>query len=361
MNPALSADDRPLGSALRSATLRLALAYWACMFVGDSILGVFIGIDPVESAPLKIVMFSASAAMTYLMSRVLMRLRGRSFARLALVSFALTAVMAPLFTAIDFLNYTICQYPEPVSFDPMYSGCTLIEGASMLFGWNCLFLALLYSFELRDREQRLAAAREDALNAQMRALRYQVNPHFLFNTLNSIAGLIEEGAATRAERMVLSLSTFLRTTLTLDPMHDVPLAEELALQHEYLDIERERFSDRMHFSMLMPEDVLHARVPSLILQPLVENAIKHGVGVTEGRVEIVLEALRIGDRLRIVLENDMPTEPPHGADSPRGAGVGLRNVADRLRARFGEGGTLSSGPIAPGRYRATLELPWVSA
>lgn len=227
---------------------------------------------------------------------------------------------------------------------------------AVYFGWSCVFLTLLYSFDVRDRERRLAAIREEALTAQMKALRYQVSPHFLFNTLNSIAGLIEEGSATRAERMVLSLSTFLRTTLTLDPFNDVRLSEELALQEEYLEIEHERFSDRMSFYIDIPEDVRHALVPSLILQPLIENAIKHGVGAMTSEVCISLSAHREGDRLRVIVENDMPIELV--GPKPAGMGVGLKNVGERLRARFQEEGRFSAGPAGPGVYRATLDVPW---
>ncbi len=356
--PATGASD--FGQDLRDAALRLGLVYWTCMFVADSVLGYFINIDPVESAPLKLVMFGASALMTYAMSRPLLRFRRMSFTRKALLGFAMTAVAAPLYTAIDFMNYAICQYPRPVGFDPVYSGYTLIEGASMLFGWNCLFIGLLYSFELRDRERRLAAAREEALTAQMRALRYQVNPHFLFNTLNSIGGLIEEGSATRAERMLLLLSTFLRATLSLDPMQDVSLADELALQEEYLEIERERFSDRMRFSIEVPEEARAARVPSLILQPLIENAVKHGVSKATGPVEIALRARREADRLLVRVENDMPALGD-SRESSAGMGLGLRNVAERLRARFRDDVRFESGVVAPGRYRASLDLPWVTA
>jgi two-component system, LytTR family, sensor kinase len=224
------------------------------------------------------------------------------------------------------------------------------------FGWSCLFLTLLYSFDVRDRERRLAAVREEALSAQMRALRYQVNPHFLFNTLNSIAGLIEEGSATRAERMVLSLSTFLRTTLTLDPLHDVPLAEELALQEEYLEIEHQRFSDRMTFDIDIPEDVSGALVPSLILQPLIENAVKHGVGQLTGKARISLFARREADRLKLSVENDMPVQTM--THSLKGIGIGLKNVAERLSARFADDGHFTAGPAGAGLYRATLDIPW---
>lgn len=347
----------PQSGDIVRATLRLSLVYWASMFGADSALGYFINIDPLESAPLKFVLFGAGALMTYGMSLLLFRLRRLSFTHKALLCFLLTAVTAPVFTAVDFFNYVICQYPKPVSFDPVYSGYMLIEGASMLFGWSCLFVALLYHFEVRERERRLAAIREEALTTQMRALRYQVNPHFLFNTLNSIASLIEEGAADRAERMVQSLSNFMRSTLSLDPMHDLPLASELALQEDYLEIERERFSDRLSVHIDVPAAAREALVPSLILQPLIENAIKHGVGATSGPVEIVLTARRDGERLRLSVENDMP---PEGADNPPpvGMGIGLKNVTERLDLRFQGDGQLSSGPVAPGRWGATIEIPW---
>ena len=340
-------------------TLRLSLAYWACLFVADSILGYFINIDPVESAPMKFVLFGAGALMTYGFSLLLFKLRNLSFAQKALLSFLMTAIAAPLFVAVDFINYTICQYPKPVQFDPVYSGYMLIEGASILFGWSCLFIALLYSFEVRAKERRLAAIRAEAQAAQMQALRYQVNPHFLFNTLNSIAGLIEEGAAAKAERMVLQLSNFMRATLTLEPLNDISLADELALQEEYLEIERERFSDRMVTRIEASHEARQALVPSLILQPLVENAIKHGVSATRGRVEIALRALRRNDRLLIVLEND--TSEAAGQRKVAGMGVGLRNVSERLRMRFQGNSVFQFGLVSPRRYRAEIDIPWRQA
>jgi two-component system, LytTR family, sensor kinase len=352
-------DEKKDSCDIKQAAFRLNLLYWICMFLADSLLGYFINIDPVESASLKVILFGISALMTYLMARILISLRHKlSFLLKALLCFLMAAITAPLFVAIDFLNYTICQYPKPVTFDPVYSGYMLIEGASMMFAWSCLFVAVLDNFEVLERERLLEVARKDALVAQMQALRYQINPHFLFNTLNSIAGLIEEGAATRAERMVLSLSSFMRTTLKLDPMQDATLAEELKLQLEYLEIERERFSDRLTLKIDVPEEVHNALVPSLILQPLIENAIKHGVGAKSGQVEIALTAYREADRLHISLENDMPID--NVMTSPRlGMGVGLRNVAERLHVRFQENSHFSSGPVALGRYRVSIQLPWV--
>jgi LytS/YehU family sensor histidine kinase len=157
--------------------------------------------------------------------------------------------------------------------------------------------------------------------------------------------------------MVMSLSNFMRTTLSLDPLHDVPLADELALQEEYLAIERERFCDRMSFRFEMAEEARHALVPSLILQPLIENAIKHGVGGATGPVDITLSAAREGERLRISVENGMAADAAPERRQP-GMGLGLRNVAERLRLRFQDGGRFSCGPVGADRYRAVIDLPW---
>jgi two-component system, LytTR family, sensor kinase len=358
------AQMEDFGASVRRATFHLGILYWVAVFVFSSILFGFVGTDPMESAVGKLVHYSICSLITFGIAALLFRLHARTEARRyksslaiqAVLCFVLALLAAPIFCLIDFAIYMWCVWPHPAVFDWKDFGYNLIYGAALFFGWSCLFLTLLYSFEVRDRERRLAAIREEALAAQMRALRYQVNPHFLFNTLNSIAGLIEEGDAPRAERMVMSLSTFLRTTLSLDPMHDVPLADELALQEEYLEIERERFSDRMAFNIDMADDVRHALVPSLILQPLIENAIKHGVGATAGKVEIELRARREGGRLQVTVENDMPTDAP--GTRPAGMGVGLRNVAERIRARFQSDGQFTFGPIAAGRFRASVDLPW---
>lgn len=291
--------------------------------------------------------------MTYVMARILIRVRGLFFPLKALLCLVMTIIAIPVYMAINSLNL----YPQSVASDPIYSGYTLIQAVSMIFGWNCLFLAVTDNFERDQREQQLAAIREVALSTKMQALRYQVNPHFLFNTLNSIAGLIEEGAATRAERMVLSLSTFMRTTLAVDPMSDVKLSEEIALQEEYLGIERERFLDRLTFKIEMPEELHDALVPSLILQPLIENAIKHGVGVATGQVEISLTASLKSDRLVLAVENDIPLDS-FGRNKPLGIGVGLRNVQERLHLRFQGNSQFSSGIVYPGRYKASIDLPF---
>ncbi len=358
--------------AIRQAQVRFGLIYWGGAFASSVVLYALKADSSVEYVQHAIYLaektlrYGSGWLFTTVISYVLFQLHRRATLRgpsesalpiLILSSFLISLAAAPVWAGLSYAAQAVYPLPQLSDYNWNHYINDTALGAALFFGWSCLYISLMFSFELHERGRRLVAAREEALSAQMRALRYQVNPHFLFNTLNSIAGLIEEGAATRAERMVLSLSTFMRTTLSLDPMHDVPLADEIALQEEYLEIERERFSDRMTFSIEVSEGVRSAMVPSLILQPLIENAIKHGVSATAGRVEILLTARRQDDRLLITVENDMPQESPLN-HRPQGMGVGLHNVAERLRVRFQEDGHLSAGPAAPGRYRVTIDLPW---
>lgn len=358
--------------ALRQAFLRFGLVYWGGAFLSSA---VFYALKVTEAADYsdhiayiaeKFVRYGSgwlvTAAISYLLFRLHRRASRHGPAESALpvfivAAFLLALAAAPLWALAGAAAQAVRPLAQARDWNMFINDTAL--GAALFFGWSCLFISLIFSFELHERGLRLAAAREEALSAQMRALRYQVNPHFLFNTLNAVAGLIEEGSASRAERMILTLSTFLRTTLTLDPLQDVPLAEELALQEEYLEIERERFSDRMVFSIDLPPDLRAALVPSLILQPLIENAVKHGVSATIGRVEIALRARREGDRLLVTVENDMPAQAE--GEPPEGMGLGLRNIAERLAARFQAAAQLTAGPVAPGRFRASLSLPWREA
>jgi len=360
------ANNRLHANSIRNAALIFGVYYWSVVFLLSSVVWAVAGTNPWESALGKLVHYSLCSIVVVGISigmfhwhKWLIRSRAPedSLLYLFLGSFLFALAAAPVWAGLGFGVYVAFTWPAPVTFDIRDFGYDMVYGGGLLFGWSCLFTNLVFAFELNARAVRLAATREVALAAQMRALRYQVNPHFLFNTLNSIGGLIEEGAATRAERMVASLSTFLRTTLTLDPYSDVPLCEELALQRDYLGIEQERFSDRMTILFEVDEEAEMALVPSLILQPLIENAIKHGVGAAKGRVEIRLSASRNVDRLCIIVENDMWV-PPQDGEPPRGTGVGLRNVSERLHARFQERGVFRFGPIDGGRFRASLELPW---
>jgi two-component system LytT family sensor kinase len=221
--------------------------------------------------------------------------------------------------------------------------------------WASFYIAMSAAARMRSAERRAARAERNAQAAQLRALRYQVNPHFLFNTLNSLSSLVLARRAEEAETMIVNLSSFYRSSLTLDPGEDVTLAQEIELQELYLDIEKVRFPRRLKVEIDVPEDLRSARVPPLILQPLVENAIKHGVARTSQSVALRIAAREEDARLVVTIENDRGPSLEEGARP--GTGVGLANVCERLAARFGALAECESGPLPNGGWRVTLAIP----
>ncbi|WP_443027839.1 sensor histidine kinase [Sphingomonas sp. SRS2] len=236
-------------------------------------------------------------------------------------------------------------------------GDQALNGYFFFAAWGALFLALSYAAAVRTAERAAAGYRAAARDAELRALRYQVNPHFLFNTLNSLSTLILKDKKDDAESMILNLSTFFRTSLTADPTEDVVLAEEIRLQRLYLDIEMVRFPERLIIDINVPEPLANACVPCLILQPLVENAIKYGVSRAKRPVTIKIDAREDSHGLVLSVEDD---GEPLGDDAKlHGAGVGLKNVTDRLKARFGDEATCRYGPLANGGFGVTIFMPLI--
>ena len=226
--------------------------------------------------------------------------------------------------------------------------------------WSAFYLANQAQVEALGAQRRLADAESAAQAAQVRALRYQVNPHFLFNTLNSLSSLVMTGRTDRAETMLLALSTFFRTSLSLDPSADVSLAEEIDLQRLYLDIEKARFPDRLTVEIDIPKDLEQARLPALLLQPIVENAIKYGVSKSRKAVLVRIDARRLADnRMSLEISNRLK----HGgkeelpAATHEGTGLGLANVCQRLEARWGSRASCRSGPMTGGGYKVALTIP----
>jgi hypothetical protein len=287
------------------------------------------------------------AFLGYVLYRCLRALRSREFSRQAMLGAALalgTACIQSIGNAIVF-----DAGGKGFLADFLFS---LMYWFWFYFCWTTAYLALSYSIRVQEQERHAAELAVKAQEAQVRALRYQVNPHFLFNTLNAIAALVRDAPA-RAEEMVVQLSDFFRRSLAVNPMEDVTLAQEVDLQRLYLEIERTRFPDRLHFDVTLEPPSAEARVPALLLQPLVENAVKHGVARSEGPTCIRIQAGLDGPLLKIVVENDARVS---GAGA-KGEKVGLRNVHDRLRTRFGDEASLESGELADGGFRNTLRIP----
>lgn len=226
----------------------------------------------------------------------------------------------------------------------------------LLIAWAALYLALGNGEQLRAAEYREGQYARAAKAAELRSLRYQVNPHFLFNTLNSLSALVMVGRTEQAERMIQSISRFYRHSLAGDPTSDMPLDDEIALQRHYLDIEAVRFPDRLRCEFDIPDDLMSACVPGMILQPLVENSIKYAVSTTIRAVTIRITAREAGGFLVLTVADDGPGE----GFANGGTGIGIANVRSRLAARFGEDGAkVESGPLPAGGYATVLTMPVV--
>lgn len=245
---------------------------------------------------------------------------------------------------------------ETITADKLFRPAELVRGGmfwlAILSLWAAACIALLRDREARHRERRMAALQAEAHDAQVRALRYQVNPHFLYNTLSSISTLILEGRSAIAERMTMRLSAFFRTSLAQDPFQDVRLADELELQRLYLEIEQMRFSDSLEVRYDVAQGLDDALVPSLILQPLVENSIKHGLQEAGKLTVLTISARAISDRLVLEIADN-----GRGPGNCHGTGVGLGNVRRRLTTRFGSSCRFTAGALERGGFAVRLEMP----
>ncbi len=260
-----------------------------------------------------------------------------------------------LITGLAFAATARMASPRLASQMPLYFGL----GALFYLLSSGLHYAAIASIEQREAERHVAEARSLARESQLQALKFQLNPHFLFNSLHSIAALATIDGA-RAREMCIRLSDFLRAGLGLGDRESIPLREELALARSYLEVERVRFGERLHVEESVAPECEDCLVPALLLQPLVENAVKHGIaGLVEGG-SIRLFARRNGAGVAIDIENGYDAESAE-ATPPRHGGIGLAHVQRRLAVRYGDDATFEAraaettdaGPV----YRVSLRLP----
>lgn len=249
--------------------------------------------------------------------------------------------------------------PSPEGFGPRYGAQVPTLFVIGLFLY-LLSAALHYVFlslgEAREAERREAALQILAREAELTALKAQIQPHFLFNSLNSISALTSSDPA-RAREMCVSLADFLRKTLAVEERESIPIGEELSLARSYLDVERIRFGSRLNVEEQIEPEECRLLVPPLLLQPLIENAVLHGIGtLVEGGI-VRIEVARAGHRVRIVVSN--PFDPDVVPARPRG-GLGLRLVRDRLRAAYGGDAILATSK-REGVHLAILSIPVRSA
>ena len=223
----------------------------------------------------------------------------------------------------------------------------------LLLAWAALYFSLANAEQARAAERREGEYRRAAKASELRSLRYQVNPHFLFNTLNSLSALVMTGKTQAAEQMIQTLSTFYRRSLAGDPTGDVALDQEIALQRLYLEIEAVRFPERLRTRFDIPAALADARMPGMILQPLIENSVKYAVSATTRPVTLTVAAREEYGCLVIEVADDGPV----AKEAKPGFGIGLANVRDRLAARYGDSAQIISGPLEGGGWRSQIRLP----
>lgn len=228
----------------------------------------------------------------------------------------------------------------------------------VVLAWVGLYLGITYYRQSQDEMRRALAARTMAHQAQLKMLRYQLNPHFLFNTLNAISTLVLDRDNAIANRMMQGLSSFLRHSLDSDPMQRMTLRQEMEALRLYPDIEKVRFAERLRVEIEVEETCWHVLLPSLLLQPLVENAIKYAVAQQVEGGLLRIQAQRTGDRLVLSVVDDGPgCQALEGDTLPPGTGVGLRNTRERLRVLYGDAGRLCVHNRARG-LEVRLQLPF---
>ncbi|MEO0441679.1 MAG: histidine kinase [Pseudomonadota bacterium] len=324
-----------------------------------------------ELAVRRVVVTILGIVITYMLYRLLRLFEDKALSTRIITAFAGAIPCAIAIAAFNFYMFNVYdpqslfdeknmeemrKYMEQENFALKVIVEDSISRFFFMISWASLYLTLSYASEVRTVERKAARFAQAAQDAELRSLRYQVNPHFLFNTLNSLSTLVMRSQPEEAEAMILNLSKFYRTSLSGDPLEDVALSEEVHLQNLYLDIEAVRFPKRLKTETDIPDELMDVLVPGLILQPLVENAIKHGVAHSKRPVTISISARTAGDFLKLTVADDGDAQP-QSKSSAHNNGIGLANVRDRLETRFGSQAKLRTSYPETGGFIAELTMP----
>jgi hypothetical protein len=342
--------------------------FWLFQIGGWFTYGVVMALSRISMFPLKYMVVSKSILATsgFLLSLLLWRLyrnllrRDPGVLRIVVVSVFASYLTAMVWTAIDNLadipisaamlgRTIVIRNTLQLLLGTVYNAFTLLA-------WSLLYFSVRHHDALYAERERSLRAEATAQRARLEALRYQLHPHFLFNTLNAISTLVVERQNDQAGQMIARLSDFLRLTLSAPFADEVTLAEEMDFIGRYLEIEQVRFGERLKVVSDVPADVLDARVPYLILQPVIENAVVHGIARREHGGTIAIRARRGGSLLRIEIVDDGPGARPE----PGRERIGLGNTRERLECLYGTGQQLRV-ENGPGGTRVILEVPFRTA
>jgi sensor histidine kinase YesM len=375
----LQIQPAPFFASKNRAFWNLQLAGWGAAFLLRAVIA-FVNGQPFALLALILVSTITGFSISLLLSviyRELIRQR-------PLITWGMTAVVVMLAVV---LNTSIDAWVQGVyygasrdtTFAQRVVGLSFIP-LTLLVGWSALYYAINFFLTVERQADRLERLEAQATAAQLAMLRYQLNPHFLFNTLNSISTLVLLKQTEPANAMLTRLSSFLRHTLIAEPGSQVTLAQEIETLQLYLDIERMRFEERLRTHFEIDDAALGAQLPSMLLQPLVENAIKYAVSPQEEGARISLTARVLGERLRLTVEDTGPgvDEPllferldaaasraemraGHAPGQPVSTGVGLANIRNRLMQAYGDAHVFETRSEPGGGFTVLIEIPYIRA
>jgi len=353
-------------------------AFWNLQFAGWGgalLLRVMTAVANAQP-PSFLVVLLIGAITGYSISLILAVVYRQLLNRRPIVTWSVTALALALavmlYAFIDAWAIGLYRADNETSFATLMLGVFYLD-LTLLGAWSALYYAINYFLQVEEQADRLARLELQATSAQLEMLRYQLNPHFLFNTLNSISTLVLLRQTEPANAMLTRLSAFLRHTLVNEPGGKVTVDEEIETLKLYLDIERMRFEERLRTEFRIDDAARKALLPSLLLQPLVENAIKYAVSPQEEGAQIGVSARLVGQRLRVTVSDSGPglQKAPRrsslagltsgGRGVVSSTGVGLANIRDRLAQAYGDDHRLEIRTPAQGGFTVLIEIPYETA
>jgi len=367
----LPIQPAPFFASKNRAFWNLQLAGWGGYFLLRAVTAIANGLPPNLLAVTTVTTITGFS-ITLVLSVIYRQLIGRA----PIVTWGMTALTligaVIIYASIDAWVQGI-YYGETreATFAQRFIGLSFIP-LTLLGGWSALYYAINFFLTVERQADRLERLEAQTTSAQLAMLRYQLNPHFLFNTLNSISTLVLLKQTEQANAMLTRLSGFLRHTLIAEPGAQATLEQEIETLQLYLDIERMRFEERLRTHFEIEEQAMGARLPSMLLQPLIENAIKYAVGTQEEGARIAVTARVVGERLRLSVEDTGPGAELGGAVSESGSGpvsgsllkpvstgVGLANIRNRLMQAYGDSHLFETRSEPSGGFTVLIEIPFI--
>ena len=354
----------------RDLAIKSIFGVWGAYFLFVTSRFLYVAQTNVDSLFVqRILMTSICITFTWLLYRLLVAVRGSGMGAAIFMLTLPTMILANYIAILDQIvfNHEAALFDfsyllDPIDFRSLDWAYILDEAFTRYFilaGWGALYLALSHSQDLQRMMVHSRHLERVNRESELRALRYQLNPHFVFNALNSVSSLIIDRKNKKAEKLVDDLADYMRAVLTDGAQDMVAVEQEITQQVRYLEIERMRFPERLRYFVDIDSAANGWMIPALIIQPLIENAVKYGVSGTDQPVNIIISAQREGDRLRISVANDGRVKGPAGLahDRAAGTGTGLTNIQERLRALYGPNATLLLANNKDGMATATIVLP----